>query len=175
MAHHFYLPLLTEENIPVPKEHGHWNNNEKKIILGISDAITIDEQAIHKGVTSIPDIWARPLLFQSAVKPKSQHPLKKLCTQEWRGLLSLLALHKIKPELADLEIVSVLLDDETFSTALKNLTPGDVELEKGIKYQWTNLLMIRFKGVPVGAFSPTTLVYTGVDYNTRLSTPAFFI
>jgi len=43
MAHHFYLPQLTEENIPVPKEHGHWNNNERKIILGISDAITIDE------------------------------------------------------------------------------------------------------------------------------------
>ena len=173
MAHHFYLPQLTGENITVPKEHGHWNNNERKIILGISDAITIDEQAINKGVSSIPDIWARPLLFQSAVRPKSQHPLKKLCTQEWRGLLSLLALHKIKPELAGLEIVSVSLDNETFSTALKNLTPEGVELEKGIHYQWTDILMIRFKGIAVGAFSPSTLVYTGVGYNKKLAAEPF--
>ena len=173
MAHHFYLPQLTGENIAVPKEHGHWNNNERKIILGISDAITIDEQAVNKGVSSIPDIWARPLLFQSAVRPQSQHPLKKLCTQEWRGLLSLLALYKIKPELAGLEIVSVSPDNETFSTALKNLAPESIELEKGVAYQWTDILMIRFKGVPVGAFSPTTLVYTGVGYNTKLAKEPF--
>ena len=173
MAHHFYLPQLTGENIAVPKEHGHWNNNERKIILGISDAITIDEQAVNKGVSSIPDIWARPLLFQSAVRPQSQHPLKKLCTQEWRGLLSLLALYKIKPELAGLEIVSVSPDNETFSTALKNLAPESIELEKGVAYQWTDILMIRFKGVPVGAFSPTTLVYTGVGYNAKLAKEPF--
>lgn len=168
MAHHFFLPQLTNENIAVPKEHGHWNNNERKIILGISDAITIDEQAINSGVSSIPDIWARPLLFQSAIKPKSQHPLKKLCTQEWRGLMSLLALHKIKPELAEFDIISVELDNETFSTALRNLIPQDVELQPGKKYRWTDILMFRFKGVPVGAFSPTTLVYTGVGYNRKL-------
>ena len=174
MAHHFYLPQLTGENIAVPKEHGHWNNYERKIILGISDAITIDEQAVNKGVSSIPDIWARPLLFQSAVRPQSQHPLKKLCTQEWRGLLSLLALYKFKPELdGGIEIVSVSPDNETFSTALKNLAPESIELEKGIAYQWTDILMIRFKGVPVGAFSPTTLVYTGVGYNTKLAKESF--
>jgi len=168
MSHHFYLPQLSGENIAVPKEHGHWNNNDRKIILSISDAITIDEQAKGKGVSSIPDIWARPLLFQSAIKPKSHHPLKALCTQEWRGLMSLLALHKIKPELADLEIVAITLDGETFSTALRNLIPSDIQLEKGVNYRWTNVLMIRFKGIPVGAFSPSTLVYTGVDYNQKL-------
>lgn len=82
--------------------------------------------------------------------------------------MSLLALHKIKPELGKLEIVAVQMDNETFSTALRNLAPGSVQLEKGKWYDWTNILMIRFRGIVVGAFSPTTLVYTGCNYNERL-------
>jgi hypothetical protein len=168
---HFFLPEL-DSNIPVPKENAHWFNNDRKIILGISEGIVIDEQALTKGVSSIPDVWARPLLFQSAIRPNSKHPLKKKCIQEWRGLLSLLALHKVKPELGKLEIVAVQLDKETFSTALKNLSPNPVQLERGKHYDWTNVLMIRFRGIVVGAFSPTTLVYTGVDYNERLKNEA---
>lgn len=164
---HFFLPEL-DSNIPVPKENAHWFNNERKIILGISDGILIDELALSRGVSSIPDIWARPLLFQSAIKTNSKHPLKNKCIQEWRGLISLLALHKVKPELSGLEIVAVNLDQETFSTALRNLAPRPVQLEKGKTYDWTNILLIKFNGIALGAFSPTTLVYTGVDYNRRL-------
>lgn len=164
---HFFLPEL-ESNIPVPKENAHWFNNERKIILGISDGILIDEQALSRGVSSIPDIWARPLLFQSAIKTNSKHPLKSKCIQEWRGLISLLALHRVKPELSGLEIVAVDLDHETFSTALRNLAPQPVQLERGKNYSWTNILTIKFNGIPLGAFSPTTLVYSGVDYNRRL-------
>ncbi len=169
---HFFLPEL-EANIPVPKENAHWFNNDKKIILGISDGILVDEKTITKGVSSIPDIWARPLLFQSAIRSNSRHPLRKKCIQEWRGLLSLLALHKVKQELSDIEIVSVPLDTETFSTALKNLAPSPVQLEHDVKYEWTNVLMIRFKNIPIGAFSPTTLVYSAVDYNTKLKDKPF--
>jgi len=169
---HFFLPEL-DANIPVPKENAHWFNNEKKIILGISDGIVIDEQALTKGVSSIPDIWARPLLFQSAMRSNSRHPLRKKCIQEWRGLLSLLALHKVKPELSGLEIIPIHLNNEAFSTALKNLSPKPIQLEKGKPYKWTDILMIRFNGIAIGAFSPATLVYTGVDYSHRLKQVAF--
>ncbi|HZG25488.1 MAG TPA: hypothetical protein VEZ17_12945, partial [Chitinophagaceae bacterium] len=170
--HHFFLPEL-DSNIPVPKNYSQWSNNDRKIILGISDGILIDDQALTRGVSSIPDIWARPLLFQSAVRSGSKHPLRKRCVQEWRGIMSLLALHKVKPELANLEIMSVQLDTETFSTALKNLTPNSVQLEKGVQYDWTNVLMVRFDGIPLGAFSPTTLLYTGADYNKKLKSRPF--
>ncbi|MEJ7736775.1 MAG: hypothetical protein WKF97_05045 [Chitinophagaceae bacterium] len=169
---HFFLPEL-DANISVPSQNALWFNNDKKIILGISDGILIDEQSLTKGVSSIPDIWARPLLFQSAIRDHSKHPLKKRCIQEWRALLSLLALHKIKPELAALEVVAVKLNTEKFSTALKNLTPKPVRLERNVVYEWTNVLMIRFDGIPLGAFSPSTLVYAGVDYNKKLKDKPF--
>jgi len=168
MPNHFYLPELTDANISTPNEHGHWFNNERKIILGISDAILVDDNALTKGVSSIPDIWARPLLFQSAIKKNSKHPLRKRCTQEWRGLMSLIALHKIVPDLAALEFEPVVLNTETFSTALRNLAPSSIQLEKDKFYNWTDILMIRYNGIPLGAFSPSTLVFTGTDYREKL-------
>jgi hypothetical protein len=38
-------------------------------------------------------------------------------------LLSLLALHKVKPELSGLEVVAVRPNDEAFFKALRNLSP----------------------------------------------------
>lgn len=174
MPNHFYLPEIdSNSNIPVPKETAHWFNNDKKIILGISDGIVIDEQAKTRGISSIPDIWARPLLFQSALKIESKHPLKKRCVQEWRGLLSIIALHKIKPALAGLEFITVSLGDEKFSKALRNLTPKSVQLERNKFYDWNNVIMIRLNGIPIGAFSPTSLVFTGADYAKRIINESF--
>lgn len=175
MPHHFYLPELdSNANIPVPKETALWNNNDKKIILGVSDGINIDENAKTRGISSIPDVWARPLLFQSALKKNSRHPLKPRCIQEWRGLLSILALHKVKPELSsNFEVIAVQPGDEKFSNALRNLAPAAVQLEKGVFYDWMNILMIRFDGIPIGAFSPVTLVYSGADYASKVKDKAF--
>lgn len=169
---HFYLPEL-ESNIAVPQHKAHWYNNDEKILRGISEGIVISEQTKTRGVSSIPDIWARPLLFQSALRDNSKHPLKEKCIQEWRGLLSLLALHKIIPELENFEIVSVKLEGDKFSKAMANLCPDPVQLEKNVSYLWTNILMIRLNGTPLGAFSPTTLVFTGADYNKSLSNITF--
>jgi hypothetical protein len=169
---HFYLPEL-ESNIAVPQHKAHWYNNDEKILRGISEGIVISEQTKTRGVSSIPDIWARPLLFQSALRDNSKHPLKDKCIQEWRGLLSLLALHKIIPELENFEIISVKLEGDKFSKAMSNLCPDPVQLEKDVLYLWSNILMIRLNGVPLGAFSPTTLVFTGADYHKNLSKITF--
>ncbi len=168
MPNHFYLPQLTEANLSTPPEHGHWYNNDKKIILGISNAILVDQEALTKGVSSIPDIWARPLLFQSAVRKNSNHPLHSICVQEWRGLMSLIALSKIAPVLRSLQFEPVTLNNEKLSVALKNLKPDPVRLEENTYYEWTDILLIKYDGIPLGAFSPTTLVFTGSDYRKKL-------
>lgn len=169
MAKHLYLPQLDKDaNVPVPKQTGLWEKNTHAIILSISDGITIAEAEKARGISSVPDIWARALMFQSALKPsaKNPHPLRERIVQEWRGLLSLFALAKIKNY--PLEIAPVELGDDIFSIALKNLAPAPVQLEEDRKYNWTNILMIRYDKIPIGAFSPTTLVYTATDYRERL-------
>lgn len=170
-AGHLYLPQLTGENIKPPEKIGHWMNHEQSIMIGISDAIDVGERDHLRGVSAVPDIWARPLMFQSAIKPGSKHPLRKKMIQEWRGLLSLLALWKIKK--CPISIISVDLDQGTFSNALKRLAPKPVQLEQNVKYDWKDILLIRYHNIPIGAFSPTTLVYTATKYNALLKNEDF--
>jgi hypothetical protein len=86
--------------------------------------------------------------------------------QEWRGLMSLLALHKVQQY--PVEFVPVPLVDGVFKSALERLAPPAVHLEKEQAYEWTDVMMIRYEGTAVGAFSPLTLVYTAADYQESL-------
>jgi hypothetical protein len=165
---HLYLPQLSSDaDIGDPEHPGAWKDNDRKVLRGISKGIEVSQQAKNVcGVSSVPDIWARPLMFQTAIRPESGHPLREQMVKEWRGLLSLLALRRIHDY--DVEIVPVTLDQRTFSEALRNLKPTDVQLEPDQTYSWTDVLMIRYENIPVGAFSPSTLVYTAVDYQEQL-------
>ncbi len=166
-ANHLYLPRLSEDaNIGEPDRAGRWENYERRVLRGISNGIIVDEQARVRGISSVPDIWARPLMFRAAIQPGSRHPLRARMVQEWRGLMSLLALREVQGY--DVEIVPVRLDQGRFARSLQKLGPGAVQLEAGQAYRWTDVLMIRYEDIPIGAFSPTTLVYTSIDYHHRL-------
>lgn len=170
MADHLFLPTLSKTETGItPPEKGLWANQHPKIILDIANGIEITEKASKRGISSIPDIWARPLMFQSAIRQNSKHPLKERLINEWRGLMSLLALSKYKKY--DLTITPVeLLGDQKFVKALKSLSPKGIQLENKKIYNWIDpelkepILIIKFKDVPIGSFSPSTLVYTGSDY-----------
>ena len=171
---HLYLPkIITGANISEPVSNAVWEDKERQIITAISDAIEVDEAVTSKGVSSVPDIYARPLSFLGALRYE-KHPLRARIIQEWRGLLSLMALHSVKPDLSKLRVTSVSLNDEKFSRALKNLAPKPVPLQKGVPYQWTDFIIIKFDDIPIGAFSPATLVYTSSDYNEKLKNLAGF-
>ena len=167
MPKHLYLPeLFADANVPEPPHAAHWSASERRLVGSVADGIAVDEQATIRGVSSVPDVWARPLLFQSALKPKSNHPLRSQMVREWRGLLSLLALRKVHN--FPVEIVPVPFDEGVFARALQTLSPAPVQLEPDRRYAWTDVLMIRYDGIPVGAFSPATLVYTATGYQERL-------
>ena len=178
MSKHLYLPDLdlNSGNISIPTNSAQWTENEKRIIMSVADGIIIGDENVQViGISSIPDIWARPLMFQSALRSNSKHPLRKRFIQEWRGLLSILALCKIKPNLSRLKITPVTLDGGIFSNALKNLCPHEVKLEQNQTYSWMDILLIKFGEIPLGAFSPTTLVYSSVNYNEALKSEALLL
>lgn len=172
---HLYLPkLLDTANVAEPKQHGHWEAQDKRIIRAISDGIEVATEGQDRGVSSVPDAYARPLTFQSALD-SAGHPLRERVTQEWRGLLSLLALHRVKPDLNKVTFTPVRFNQGRFARALTNLAPRPVQLQRAPaeKYKWTDFLLIKFDGVTLGAFSPTTLVFTSADYNQKLRDKPF--
>lgn len=185
MAEHLYLPELKVDNkIAPPTISGVWKNDSKSIIRGISDAIVVGDNM--QGVSSIPDIWARPLMFQnflisiykkldSKIPEKNRQPLNLLelrTFQEWKGLLSILALSQTKLKYDKIEFLSYQLPEliegkkeKRFSKALRTLVPSPVKIEKEIEYPWTDTIIIKYREIPVGAFSPSTLIFSGSDYN----------
>ena len=172
MPKHLFLPVLVDANIGEPERTGQWASHDRKILLGIADGIIVDESARTRGVSSVPDPWARALMFRAAIRPGSRHPLRRRLLQEWRGLLSVLALYRLHSY--KVEIVPVPLSQRgRFTESLFQLRPAGVELERGKRYEWTDVLMVRVEGVPVGALSPGTLVYTGADYSTALREKKF--
>src|SRR5579862_1563492 len=177
MPTHLYLPNLTS-NIGMPEESGRWHGYESRILTAIADGVLPDDDVSSKSVSSIPDVWARPLLFASVLGQRSDRrpaksseapgqplSLRSRLLREWRGLLSLLALRRIHNY--DVEIVRVPLDEGggLIAGALKRLSPKPVPLEQQCSYRWDDVFIIRYRGVPVGGFSPATLVYTGAGYS----------
>jgi hypothetical protein len=172
---HLFLPALTgqqdgtERGVQEPTDLGHWQNNERRVLGQIAEAIEIPKQlAERRGVSAVPDVWARPLMVRAALRPDWKHPLRARVVQEWRGLLSLLALRHYRRH--DVEVVPVALDAGRLAGALRRLAPRPIELQPGVPYAWTDLLLVRYQNIPVGAFSPATLVYTGADYAEALRT-----
>ena len=163
MADHLYLPAVRREtNLPSPPESGFFYPVKGRVIEALGQGLEAGEDARKKGVGSVPDVWARPLLFYSAIRPKSVHPLRESLLEEWRGLLSLLALSEHFGYRLELEPVPLDERDGPFARALMELAPRPVRLEKEKSCSWRDVFLLRVEGVTIGIFSPLTLVYTGV-------------
>jgi hypothetical protein len=163
MAEHHYLPAVKKTtNIIQPPVSGSWVAVSRREIEALSQGLEVGEGSRVRGATSVPDVWARPLLFHSAIRPKSEHPLHEDLLEEWRGLLSLVALSEYYG--LQLQIEPVTIDDRggRFARALIELSPKPVSLEQGKHYEWLDVLLLRVDDTTVGALSPLTLVYTSV-------------
>lgn len=165
---HHFLPTLdaNRADVPMPPVSAQWVSQPAGLLQSIGGGIAVDGTATTRGVSSVPDVWARALLFQTALSSE-RHPLHAEALADWRGLLSLLALREVYDY--NVEVVPVdLAGGGKLSEALHVLAPPPVDLETGVPYAWSDVLLIRLDGVPVGAFSPSTLVYTATGYRDRL-------
>jgi len=182
---HLYLPALGVSNsVAPPEQPGVWSRHRQSIFLDIARHIQIDESAIRRGASSVPDVWARLIGFQAALRKKFEKPespahqaeaerqsqLHERAVREWRGMLSLLALHRVHKWKVEFVPVDIDKVQGPLTVALNKLAPSPLDLERGgPAYKWTDLILIRCEGVPVGGFSPATLVFTGADYNRHLT------
>lgn len=169
-----YTPKLTGGGIQPPNAEQVWTSYQKDILNNVSDGIDVDDAAKLRGVSSIPDVWARPLLFHMALT-NPHHPLHAVIVQEWRGLMALIVLKDFAKNYR-LEVTPVpLTGSSNLEVALANLDPhrrdGGVPLgAKGDRYSWTDVHVILFEGQPIGATSPTTLIFTAADYRSLTNT-----
>lgn len=116
-------------------------------------------------INSIPDMWARPILFEMALLEPG-HSLHNRIVGEWRGLLALIALKELRK--FNLTVKPLEIKNEPghnqgsdFLQILAKLKPTKKFAEDT---PWDKLYVILFKGKPIGITSPVTLVCTSTYY-----------
>ena len=150
---------------------GSWGTEKQADLLEhIGDALNIPDLEDHNyKVNSIPNMWARPLLFEMVLT--ENHPMHQQILGEWRGLLAMLALKERRNfPLTTTKVTIPRNDDENqpdFLRALSRLFPNKtLDTEEAT---WETLYLILFNGKPIGLTSPTTLVCTSVNYADKMS------
>lgn len=174
------LPKLkSTHNVKNFNESGKWDVRKQDSLLKLSSGLKVDK--VETDISSIPDMWARPMLFEMALL-NPEHVLHKRILGEWRGLLAMLALKEVLqlngltasritlPQLArsqngeneDLPVV----EQRNFLLTLTKLLP---KASLATDTSWGVLFVFLYNGQPFGMTSPTTLVSTAADYLNRIS------
>lgn len=168
-----YFPMLPKVNESISKilkdTAGVWKETDINFLQGLANSLDCGESIKDMGsVDSIPDMWARPLLFKMALfdlEPTKQFVtgLHEKVRGEWRALLAMLALKDFKRLDLKAEQVNLLEDRSDLAEILKSLAPQ--ESLTGNKDAWlTDVYIIYFNGKPLAMTSPTTLVTCAADY-----------
>lgn len=168
------LPKLKEDSAVTPDKAAIWENERFDFINKIVRSLAVSSTIKDIGhIDSVPDVWARPLLFELALydeqKITSQQFVKGLHEKvrgEWRCLLAMLALKNIKR--LDIKVETVVLGkgDSDLDRTLTMLAPKD-SISPDIN--WETIYIFSVQDVPIAMTSPVTLVATAADYTTLLA------
>src|SRR5579871_2834101 len=151
---HAYLPKRksgTGNRFPDPQAAGVWEERPTQL-NHLAEAIEIpsDPQRIY----SIPDAWARALLFDRALYDEN-HKLHSMILGEWTGLLALIGLRE-RRNFESLTVHPVALDASrpgSFSAVLAELIPQDENMLSP-ESNWQQFHILRWQLTPREHNSP---------------------
>ena len=151
-------------------ESGIWKTDSNSDFLGrlvnsLSEGESLDDVG---NIDSIPDIWAKPLLFKMALFDISNTKefvkgLHDFVTGEWRALLAMFALKELRHLNLTVEHVDLENDPNPLAKIFKSLAPK--ESIDGSENAWLKgIYIISFNEKPLAIVSPVTLVAPSADY-----------
>jgi hypothetical protein len=170
-----YLPKLKDEaqaNVALPHKLSEWDDAQGRIRMRhLADSIDVPPGMT--GIHSIPNPWARAILFRRALLD-ANHCVHAEILGEWRGLLALLAFRETRrlQELASrkIELSAQTADPGSFCDAVIRVLPDNVDAIDPAA-SWAHFHLLTWNGERTAgkacAFamtSPWTLVATGADY-----------
>ncbi|MDD3114213.1 MAG: rod shape-determining protein [Anaerovibrio sp.] len=166
------LPKLKIDSAVTPSKASSWTDETSDFLVQLIKSLAVpDDTPEYESIDSIPDVWARPLLFAMALFDKQTETeqqfgstLFKRVQGEWRCLLAMLALNQVKN--LNLRAEQVILRNEATSSLesiLAKMAPGKDGLISD-DTDWKNLYIIFFQDIPIGITSPSSLLAASADY-----------
>lgn len=169
----------TSPNDPIVKAvAGQWQTNTSIDFLSkLAQSLEVAEAPNLEFISSIPDVWARPLLFKMALfgigdaHDKNSDLAKGITAKvigEWRSILAMFALKDIKKVNLKAEYIDLAQDNSKIAQVLRALVPK--ESFNGDVNAWlTGIYVIYFNGKPIAMTSPLTLVSSAADYVSKFN------
>lgn len=172
------LPSLKDENKIAITKRGQWTSDTQTSLKNlVTDLKVISDD--YSNISSIPDIWARPLLCEMILLDE-YHSLHKKYVKEWRGLMAMLAFRQLR-NFTEIGLETVVLPAKNSQTencpdflkVLVRMLPKslkdteDKTLEDG---QVAKLQILTYAGKPLAIVWPNVLVCSAAgleDYPTK--------
>lgn len=158
-----------------PPRHGEWFGQNGVVLDRLAKSLAVGQLTENvRSVDSIPDLWARPLLFADSLF-NNRHPLHLNVRAEWRGLLAILALkERYRLPLYTKSLPLSESNHSKFAKVASKLRPT-AGLDGNTSWEQVHLLFYGTefqddteKGKVIGMASPVTLVCTAAYLEGRL-------
>lgn len=173
MAFALLPPLKKDSNIAI-NQSGKWVTGSQNTLTNLVEGLKVSSDK-DSDISSIPDIWARPILVRS-ILGDTDHEQHKQFVAEWRGLLTILAMRKIR-SFTGFNVLSIEIpttdklrdSDPDFLKVLARSVPAEyLKMQKDgtIKDKadiQAKIQLLVFNERPVAIFWPSTLICPAVD------------
>lgn len=159
------LPPQNPQNKISPGEAGKWQAQAAIAFAEIADSLELRSTGNEqKTVSSVPDMWARPLLVEMILRDE-YHPLHQKIKAEWKGMLAAIALARVQGlnlKAQFLKLSDAQYNEDSFVQGLRDLIPDAqhslYQLEERNQNPWEHLYIFLLQGKAVGMTSPATLI-----------------
>lgn len=168
------LPELTDAaTVTAFSSAGKWDARTGQNLDDLRKSLKVTPARIQ--INSIPDVWARPLLFEMALFDPS-HALHHRTLGEWRGLLAMIALKAVKG-IGSLSLRPIQVsvnpnpaqNTHFLDAAAKMLPRSTINPNTSFANSYIFLIHDGFRERAIGMTSPTTLVFTSTHYFDHIS------
>ncbi|NCQ42173.1 MAG: hypothetical protein GW795_09855, partial [Cyanobacteria bacterium] len=154
------LSKLKDDTNITKGQPGKWEAKGDNAFRDVADSLDYQAPGVVKSVSSVPTIWARPLITEMALYDQN-HPIHGSMVGQWRGMLAAIALAEVegfnlKVQFLDLERERY----EAFGDALYQLMPEPINAvyTREGKNPWEEIYIFLWNGKAVGMSSPSTLI-----------------
>lgn len=98
------LPSLRADSTIAITKRGEWSANAQNTLNNLVSSLKVAANK-QSSISSIPDVWARPALYELVLQ-NEKHPLHETYRDEWRGIIAIMALRKLRG-FDDVKLVSI--------------------------------------------------------------------
>jgi hypothetical protein len=172
----FFLPKLregggTQEGIDVkPGAVGSWDRQSRAAFQHVASSLEVPSAGRDvKSVSSIPDMWARPLSMEMAIHNR-RYPIRAQMIEQWQGMLAAIALAEVRGFPLKAMLVELEAEQEkgdAFARSLYELRPSthNCLYELNGRHPWQDVYVFLWNGRSIGMSSPSTLVCPSEEGN----------